>query len=103
MDDRMSTSFPSAKGRMSCSTVSAVKTASSPSSCAWMSCARRATILDAVGGAQGNQKMLDLHDPLLFPVCNPPAPACGSSTFNSLWGAFLQAFTVEDVFQRKIK
>lgn len=40
--------------------------------------------------------MPELHDTLL--------PASQSPTIlHTLWGALLQAFTVEDVFQRKIK
>jgi hypothetical protein len=39
-----------------------------------------------------------LQDPLL-PTAQPPA----GNMLHSLWGALLQAFTVDDVFQRKIK
>lgn len=39
-----------------------------------------------------------LQDPLT-PTLTKPVP----SGLNTLWGALLQAFTVEDVFQRKIK
>ncbi len=52
-----------------------------------------------VGWASKNtQEMPGLQDPLLSttqPVNQP--------FLHSLWGALLQAFTVEDVFQRKIK
>ena len=86
------TSSPPAKGRMSCSTVSDVNTASSPSSCAWMSCGY------LVGrGAPNPHRMPTLNDPLLAPAGQP------HSILHSLWGALLQAFTVEDTFQRKIK
>jgi hypothetical protein len=36
------------------------------------------------------------------PVAIPP-PGAARNLLHSLWGAFQQAFTVEDVFQRKIK
>lgn len=79
---------------MSCSTVSDVNTASSPSWCAWMSCGylvRR--------GAPNPHRMPNLNDPLLAPA----GQTHPSTILHSLWGALLQAFTVDDVFQRKIK
>lgn len=85
------TSSPPANGRMSCSTVSDVSTASSASSCAWMSCGYLVSWC-----ATTPKEMLDPRDPI-------PQASQTKPILHSLWGALLQAFTVEDVFQRKIK
>jgi hypothetical protein len=42
------------------------------------------------------KEMLDPRDPI-------PQAGQTKPILHSLWGALLQAFTVEDVFQRKIK
>ena len=42
-----------------------------------------------------------LSDPLLSSPARPPASQ--PSLLYTLWGAFLQAFTVDETFQRKIK
>jgi hypothetical protein len=77
---------------MSCSTVSDVNVASSPPWWAWMSCEWVAGYLErAPTNVLKMQRMLS--DP-------PPKPV---TTMSTLWSALLQAFTVEDVFHRKIK
>ena len=43
-----------------------------------------------------------MQDPII--IISPAVPSVpGGGMLHSLWGAFQQAFTVEDVFQRKIK
>lgn len=71
------TSSPPAKGRMSCSTVSDVNTASSPSSCAWMSCGARGYI--SAGGWPGAPECQNSTTPCFPPVNRPPScTPCGA-------------------------
>lgn len=79
-------------GRMSCSTVSDVNAASSPSWCAWMSCERY------ILGLASMRDNVMLQDPLLPTTAQPQG-----GMLYTLWGSLLQAFTVDDMFQRKIK
>lgn len=84
---------------MSCSTVSDVNEASSPSWWDWMSCAGVQYISEPRGEARQHAMM---QDPIV--IISPAMPSVpGGGMLHSLWGAFQQAFTVEDVFQRKIK
>jgi hypothetical protein len=82
---------------MSCSTVSEVKLASSPDWWAWMSCGRAGYL--AGEALLTKQQPSMLREPLVVVPAKKPEPAF----YTGLWSAFLQAFTVDDIYHRKIK
>ncbi len=56
----------------------------------------------SAGGAESTS-MPDTRKQLLDPLLTPSKNHYTNSVLSGLWGAILQAFTVEDTVQRKIK
>lgn len=80
-------------GRMSCSTVSDVNVASSPLSCAWMSCPAW-HILDATPRSRGY--MLSPFACLTYPVGYESA-SLQQASLDELWVSLAQAFVTENL------
>lgn len=89
-------------GRMSCSTVSDVNAASSPVWCAWMSCGPWMLFSPLTGDSSPTMPFLHYSPTLLEPLAES-TPSKQTGFLSSMWGSLVQAFTVDDVFARKVK